>query len=147
MLENPEKLSERINLGLEPTEEQLGKLAKDGFNSIINLSTKGEPGQEFAPEDAARKAEALGLKYFHFPVTLSRLKLEQATEFIAALNDLPEPVYIHCRIGQRAVPFALLAYATTHRVSSHVACKHCAALGTTIDAPLVSEFVKKCLEP
>ena len=62
-MKDPIQVSDRLFSGDQPTEEDLERLAKAGFRSIINLRKPGEPNQPITPEAEQSYAEANGLNY------------------------------------------------------------------------------------
>lgn len=75
-------------------------LRAEGFKAIINLRQADEPGADI--EQAARAAEAAGLKYIHIPFSSSSPGTEAVDTFIAEMRDPANlPVYIHCGSANR----------------------------------------------
>ena len=142
MLSTSVRISKFLSVGPQPGEEELKDLAKKGFRTIINLSKKGELNQKLSPEQEGEKAKELGLSYVHLPVSLASLKDEDAENFLQLFSDNPEPVYVHCRIGQRAVPLALIRYAMQKDIDWEKAVQKADKLGIPLDAPILVSFIK-----
>src|SRR4051812_43497357 len=103
------KISERISVGGQPTEDDLKLLKAEGFTAIINLRRDGEQNQPLDPVEEGVVAKASGLTYFHIPVNSSDPKREQVEAVKAALAEAKGKVFVHCQGGGRACNFALLA--------------------------------------
>lgn len=70
------KISERISVGGQPTEDDLKLLKAEGFVGIINLRRDGEQNQPLSPAEQGFAAAAAGLKYFNIPVNSADPKRE-----------------------------------------------------------------------
>lgn len=146
MITKSKKLSKLITIGPPPSETELELLAKQGFGTIVNLSTPGELDQVLSPEDEGKQVLELGLQYLHFPVSLSKLKPCQVQEFVDAVEGKPGPIYIHCRLGQRSGPFGIILYGLRRRLSPERALEKAEKLGITWGIPLLTDFVRKSLD-
>lgn len=78
-----------------PDEAALRKAAEEGFHSVVNFRTTDEK-QEVAPDEERRIAEEAGLTYLHYPVSPDALDDELVDDFRRSLDDLPQPVLLHC---------------------------------------------------
>jgi uncharacterized protein (TIGR01244 family) len=75
-------------------------LKADGFKSVVNLRLATEPGANI-PENEA-KAKALGLNYFHLPLSGSAPDPAVVDQFLGVVsNQANQPVYIHCGSANR----------------------------------------------
>lgn len=150
MIHSPIRLSDVITVGPQPAAGDLKKLADKGYKTIINLSKKGELGQEFKPSEEGEEVEALGMSYCHMPLSLTSVKSEDIEEFCREVGEAKSPVYVHCRIGQRSGPFSLMYYAAKRKLSPEQALKKAEKLGIRCSAPMlismVSNFLKNKLE-
>ncbi|MEW6323345.1 MAG: protein tyrosine phosphatase family protein [Acidobacteriota bacterium] len=78
----------------------LAGLHKDGFKSIINLRLATEPGAN-VPEQTA-EAKALGMNYFHLPLSGAAPDPKIVDQFLAVIADKAnQPVFIHCASANR----------------------------------------------
>ena len=148
MLEAPIKINKNLTVGPDPDENFIEYVNNNKFKSVINLSNKGEFGQTLSPEEEAAllKAEAKDIKYIHHPISVSRMNNNDFDELCAALNDLPTPVYIHCRAGQRALPLALIFHAVKKKLSGDQALRRAKELGIDWKAPMLPAFIKQYLK-
>lgn len=103
------KISERISVGGQPTEDDLKLLKAEGFTAVINLRRDGEQNQPLDPAEEGAVAKAGGLAYFHIPVNSSDPQCAQVEAVKAALAESKGKVFVHCQGGGRACTFALLA--------------------------------------
>jgi len=145
MLDKKVKISSKITIGLPLSAKELTGLKSKGFQSVVNLCTPGEKGLPLKREVEAAKVEELGMEYMHFPVSLSRLTPDMAKDFLTQFQHLPGPVYMHCRIGQRSVPFGLLAWGKRNKLGADMVLKRGRELGIGITIPAVDAFLKRCL--
>jgi uncharacterized protein (TIGR01244 family) len=75
-------------------------LKADGFKSVVNLRLASEQGANL-PENEA-KAKALGLNYFHLPLSGSAPDPAVVDKFLGVVSDKSnQPVYIHCGSANR----------------------------------------------
>ncbi len=149
-LSKPIKIGKNIVVGPAPTEEMLEKLAERGCKAVVNLSKKGELNQPMNPDDEGSAVEELGMAYIHLPVTLSTVKDDHVNQFCELMDEAQRPIYVHCRIGQRAIPFSLIYHALKRKLSPEKLFKKAEKLGVAWEAPfirnLVAKHVKKGVE-
>ena len=75
-------------------------LKADGFKSVINLRLASEQGANI--EENQAKAKALGLNYFHLPLSGSAPDPKVVDQFLDVVsNKANQPVYIHCGSANR----------------------------------------------
>lgn len=78
----------------------LDGLKADGFKSVINLRVASESGAN-VPENQA-KAKALGLNYFHLPLSGASPDPAIVDQFLGVVsNKANQPVFIHCASANR----------------------------------------------
>ncbi len=80
--------------------DQFEALRKLGFKTVINLRTASEPGADLEAEAAA--VTKLGFQYVSLPFSGTAPDPAVVDKFLDAIKDASQPVYIHCRSGQRA---------------------------------------------
>lgn len=140
------KISDKLSVGGQPTEEDLKGLAKEGFGAIINLRRVGEDNQPLDPAAEEKAAKAAGLRYFHIPVNSADPKREQVAAVRAALAQVKEPVFVHCQGGGRACTMALLATAPASGYGSKEMMAQAQATGFPVSNPAVTQFVTEILD-
>lgn len=75
-------------------------LKADGFKSVINLRLASEAGANIDENQA--KATALGLNYFHLPLSGASPDPKIVDQFLGVVsNPANQPVYIHCGSANR----------------------------------------------
>jgi uncharacterized protein (TIGR01244 family) len=75
-------------------------LKADGFKSVINLRLADERGANVAENEA--KAKALGLNYFHLPLSGAAPDPAIVDQFLTVVsNTANQPVFIHCASANR----------------------------------------------
>jgi uncharacterized protein (TIGR01244 family) len=89
------------------TADAFGTLKQLGYRTIINLQTATEPGVDLEAE--AKAVSQAGLKYLSLPFSTSAPDLTAIDKFLEVVKDpASQPVYIHCRSGQRANAFWMI---------------------------------------
>lgn len=98
----PRKLTDDVSVGAQITPDEVKELKDLGFRSILSNRPDGEEfGQpDFSQIEAA--AEEQGLETRHVPAVSGALSEEVAREFARAVEEMPKPVYAHCRSGTRS---------------------------------------------
>lgn len=94
--------------GGQPTEEQIERVARAGFRSIVNLRTEGENGGW----DEEPRVTELGMRYISLPIDGEGLTVENARKLAEVVGD-PElyPMFLHCGSGNRVgALFAMKAF-------------------------------------
>ena len=137
------KISERISVGGQPTEDDLKLLKAEGFTAIINLRRDGEQNQPLDPAEEGAVAKASGPAYFHIPVNSSDPQREQVEAVKAALAQAKGPVFVHCQGGGRACTFALLASEPNATPDQMMARSE--AAGFPVTNPASQKFVQDIL--
>lgn len=146
MIRKKIKISSELTIGPPPTEEILKELADQGFKSVVNLCIKGEFDQVWSPEQEGEKVRTLGLQYLHLPVSMKSMSHTQVDELYAQLSEEMKPAYIHCRLGQRSVPFSMIYYAREKGLSLKRLMTKATKLGLSWDAPFLQTFVQTYFE-
>ena len=139
-------ISRNITVGLQPSEEEFEELRARGVKTIVNLATKGELGQKMKLAEEAELAKEAGLHYVHLPISLSRIKESEISEFCEVLENSPRPIYVHCRIGQRSVPLSLIYHGLKQKLSPSKTLARAKKLGITWSAPMLKSLVENSIE-
>jgi uncharacterized protein (TIGR01244 family) len=143
MLEDNVRLSPRVTIGPQVSEEELEQIAGEGFATIVNLCTKGECDQLLSPQEEEKTAKKLNLSYIHLPMTMHRLKMEMLDEICQTLASAPAPMYIHCRIGQRSSLVGLVYHSLYRNLTPQGANKRSKRLGIAWASPYLESLVNK----
>ena len=137
------RVSNKITVGPQPDNALLQELAERGFKTIINLCNEGELGEKVSPEEEGRKAEKLGMRYIHLPVSVSRMNSKHVQRFCDSISEEITPVYVHCRLGQRSGPFAMIYHGIKRRLSPDATMEKAWKLGFQWKAPMIESFIRK----
>ena len=96
-------MSENVGFAGQISPEQMVQVAEQGFKSVINNrpDMEGGPDQPTSAqiEEAARTA---GLDYVFQPVIAGQLTEVDVRNFANRYNELPKPVLMFCRTGNRS---------------------------------------------
>ncbi|MGB8696180.1 TIGR01244 family sulfur transferase [Acinetobacter sp.] len=96
-------MSENVGFAGQITPEQVAQVVEKGFKSIINNRPDLEGGPEQPTsaqiEEAARNA---GLDYVFQPVVAGQITEIDVRTFANHFNELPKPVLMFCRTGNRS---------------------------------------------
>ncbi len=96
-------MTENVGFAGQISPEQVSQVAEKGFKSIINNRPDFEGGSEQPSsaqiEDAARKA---GLDYVFQPVVAGQITEFDVRTFANHFNELPKPILMFCRTGNRS---------------------------------------------
>lgn len=139
MTDNIRSVNDDYSSAGQPTPAQIEQAATQGFKSVLNLRSPVEPG--ILP-DEADLAAAAGLGYAQAPVSPTTPKGEDLDAALAALDDLPKPVLIHCRGGGRATAVALVAIATQEKLSRDAFLERVKAHGLGPEQPQIQPFLR-----
>lgn len=137
------KIDESVTVGAQPTEADIQELARNGFQSIINLRPAGEDDQPLDPTQEGEAAQQSRLRYAHIPVSLKTLTPEQVDRFRDEIETLPAPVYIHCKGGTRAAALLALHRAAESGKSEEEALRDAEQIGAPVGTPEYREFFSK----
>jgi uncharacterized protein (TIGR01244 family) len=104
------RLGAGLAAGPQPrTSREVGRIARSGFRTIVNLAQEGEPGQELTPNVEATWAHAFGLE--HVRVSMDeRPSPDDVERFLRALRSAARPVFVHSTGGARAAALAAIAF-------------------------------------
>lgn len=97
-----QKITEDFHVGAQVEKSDFKALADAGFRSVINNRPDGEEAGQLDHESAAEAARAAGLEYRYLPVVATNIGEDDIGAFGRALEELPKPVFAHCRSGMRS---------------------------------------------
>lgn len=96
-------MSENVGFAGQIGPEHIDQVTDKGFKSIINNRPDMEGGSEQPTsaqiEEAARQA---GLDYVHQPVVAGQITELDIRAFANHFNELPKPILMFCRTGNRS---------------------------------------------
>lgn len=136
----PIRFTDRFAVHPQIRPEALEEVAALGYRRVINNRPDGEePGQPRSAELEA-KAKALGLEYYHLPITLPGLheaQIEQMEELVAD----QAPVFAFCRTGTRcAILHAIMAVRAGRPLAELLAEAARNGYDLTAQEPLIRHF-------
>ncbi|MFC0387668.1 beta-lactamase hydrolase domain-containing protein [Muricoccus vinaceus] len=141
------RINDRLSVApAPPTRAELAEIAREGFRSVVNLRTSGEPNQPLLPDAEGAAAREVGLGYAHIPVSPTGPQPEQVDQFCQRLSELPGPVLIHCASGKRASIFGILGSAKEEGLSGEDALSRARDLGFDWGSPELEVFVRRYLD-
>jgi uncharacterized protein (TIGR01244 family) len=142
------RFTDRIAVSGALVEEDIRRLAAEGFRSIIDLRADGEPRpQGLAPWDEATLAAAAGLAYRQIPVEPPRLGDGLGHAVRRALYEAAPPVLLHCTTGRRAGTFGLVALACDEALTVEQCLARGRAMGLDFDGmPRLATFLREYAE-
>ncbi len=95
--------------GGQPSEEEIERVARAGYRTVVNLRTEGERGTW----DEEPVVTDLGMRYISIPVAgVDDINVENARKLAEAVSD-PDlrPLFVHCGSGNRiGALFAMKAF-------------------------------------
>ncbi|MFQ5902931.1 MAG: beta-lactamase hydrolase domain-containing protein [Candidatus Binatia bacterium] len=136
------KISDQLTVGPQPSEDQLEELPRSGFKAVVNLRTAGEPEQPLSPIEEGVKVRALGMDYFHIPVSPQNLRSEQVDRFREELGRLRKPAFVHCYTGKRAGAFSMIHAAIELGWTGEETLRKAGEMGFECNVPALKEFVR-----
>jgi uncharacterized protein (TIGR01244 family) len=137
------QVSDELSVGKKhPAEDDLRRLAQDGFKAVVNLRTSGEENQPLAPEEEGRFVRALRMQYVHYPVKSEELSTEMVDGFREQLAGLPRPVFAHCASGKRSGAFLMMHIAVETGMTGEETIRKAEEMGFECDTPQLEQFVR-----
>lgn len=114
-MKNACQITDNILVAGQPKDDELRKLAENGYKTVVNLRSDEESG---ILDNEGRIAESAGLNYASIPVspnTLTETKVGRFLQTLATKDALP--AVVHCGGGGRAGIMVLLHLAITQKWS------------------------------
>lgn len=140
------KINEDVTVGAQPSAQRLKELAQNGFKTIVNFRTDGEDDQPISPADEGEKARQLGLEYLHVPVSMKSTKPETVDQFRQRYNQLPKPVFAHCKSGKRAGAMVMMHIASEQGMTGKDTLEKAEQMGFKCEQPELREFVEQYVD-
>lgn len=123
-----------------PDESHIRQAASAGSKSLVNFRQASEKG--LSASDERRVAEDAGLNYVHHPVSSDSLNAEMVDDFRRSLDDLPQPVFLHCGSGKRAGAMTLMALAADKGWDGETALAEGRLRGIDLSQEKIGQFVR-----
>jgi len=133
--------------GAPASEAEVRSVARDGYRSIVDLRSLGEPVSGLAPQLERRIAAESGLDYRSCPVSLSSLGAQAMRDLHLALWSAEAPTLVHCGSGRRAAVCVLIHLGCQAGWSGAECARFAAARGIDLlQMPRLREFLDRYLE-
>jgi len=103
-LPNYIKINEQISTSGQPTKKQFKKIAKEGFEVVINLAMHNKG----ALKEEDKIVSKNGMMYIHLPITWKNPEIDRLELFLRLLKSLErenKKILIHCIMNYRASVF------------------------------------------
>ena len=141
-------MNERLAVADAPNGEALVRLAAEGFRTIVDLRSDGEPHPRGLPSwEEAAAARALGLRYRQIPVEPQLLGDALAHAVRDAVVTSPGSVLLHCTSGRRAGTFGLALAAIDEDLSVEDCLSRGRAMALDWDGmPRLTAFLRHFVE-
>ncbi len=131
-----------IYVGPAPDKRGIGRLARRGFASLLDLRTEGEPGQVLSPNVAATWAHAEAVEHLRASISRGVLEPGSVDIFLAQLARAARPVYVYSGTGRRAAALLAIHHALERGLSAQEALEHLRSIGLDPGAHALSRFVQ-----
>jgi len=106
-LPNYIQINEQISSSGQPTKKQFKKIAKEGFEVVINLAMHNKG----ALKEEDKIVSKNGMMYIHLPITWKNPEIDRLKLFLRLLESLErenKKIFIHCIMNYRASVFMYL---------------------------------------
>jgi sulfide:quinone oxidoreductase len=112
--------------------DDIGHIAAHGFRTIINNRPDGEAPDQPGSEEVAAEARAHGLEYRYLPVISGKISDADVAALGLLVADLPKPILMYCRTGNRSTTLWALHEASRRDADSIIAV--CRQAGFNLEA-------------
>jgi uncharacterized protein (TIGR01244 family) len=99
------RIDDRLNTSGQPTAAEIGLIADDGCQTLINLIT---PDSKNAIPNEGEIATELGMTYVHIPVVWAEPKVSDWEQYAALLAASERKTHAHCVVNMRVSAFTFL---------------------------------------
>ncbi|MHC2068436.1 protein tyrosine phosphatase family protein [Bremerella sp. T1] len=145
-MSNTISINDNVTVSGQPTADELKQLPQKGFQSVINFRTNGEEDQPISPFEEGQIAQECGLKYHHIPVSMKSMTPEVVDAFREAYQQMPKPVFAHCKSGKRAGAMVMMHMAVQNGMTGDQTLEKAEAMGFECDKPELRDFVKQYVD-
>jgi uncharacterized protein (TIGR01244 family) len=142
-MEKITKINDQVTVGAQPSEEQLQRLSKQGFKSVVNFRTEGENEQLLSHEAEGEQVRAAGMTYLHIPVSMKSMGPKVVDQFREKYVALPKPVFAHCKSGKRAGAMVMMQMAIEQAMTGDQALQKAKEMGFECGQPELEQFIRQ----
>lgn len=136
------QINDDVTVGAQPSRKQLGALPAEGFRSVMNLRTADEEDQPLSPEEEGELVRDMGLEYRHVPISAEDMDQDLVNRFREELDEIPKPVFVHCRRGKRSGAMAMMDEAVSRGMSGEETLQKAEEMGFECDVEELNNFVR-----
>ena len=105
-IKNYIRIDDRISTSGQPKAEDFDGIAKQGFNTVVNLAL---PTSDHAIADEGSLVTKAGMNYVHIPVVWEAPRVGQFMKFANLLRENGhENIWVHCVVNMRVSCFMYL---------------------------------------
>jgi protein tyrosine phosphatase (PTP) superfamily phosphohydrolase (DUF442 family) len=136
-MSKPLFVTPQLAVGPSPTRKEIEALArKHGIRALLNLNVEGEAGQILSPNVEATWAHTFYLQHERLSLDVEFLDAAFASAFLALVERIAKPVYVHSRKGRRAAALAAIYLAVSRGLPGPEALREARSLGLAGEAVL-----------
>ncbi len=98
------KINDQISTAGQPTKEEFERIAKEGFEVVINLAMHNKGALKKEDKIVSKN----GMIYIHLPITWKAPQVDRLKLFLKLLESLEKEnkkIFIHCIMNYRASVF------------------------------------------
>lgn len=137
-------ISRDVTIDGQISPDDIGRAAREGFKSILNLRAADEEG---ALVDEARQVRGAGLAYVQLPFRRGELSDELMARAVAKIEAMPKPALVHCATGVRAGLVAFAYRAEREGLTADEALRRAESEGFLFAGdPRLREFLRRYLQ-
>lgn len=136
------QVTDKVTVGPQPNEAEIKSLGDQGFQTIINFRTAGEEEQPLSPDAEGDIVRSAGLQYLHIPVSTDSISEQKVDEFRSQLENLPKPIFAHCKSGKRAGAMMMMHLGAEKDMTGAQTIKKAEDMGFECDVPKLKKFVQ-----
>ncbi|HXG67931.1 MAG TPA: protein tyrosine phosphatase family protein [Blastocatellia bacterium] len=131
-------VDEKFATAGQPADAAFGKLAANGYRSVLNLRSANEGVDLERERELVEKA---GMRYISIPVVSSAPKAEQAEAFIKAVSEANNhPMLIHCASANRVGAFFMIYRVLVQGWPEDKALEEATRIG--LKSPVLKQFAQ-----
>ena len=139
------RLNAHLSVGGEPEPDQLGRVAAEGFRSVLDLREDGEPSLT-SPEEEAERLGREGVEYRRCPVPPRGMAAEGVNCFLQTLPRLSTPVLVHCQDGRRAAMLTMIHVGIANGWDGEYTLEQARRLGWNFGDTFAADFVRQAVD-
>jgi uncharacterized protein (TIGR01244 family) len=136
------KVNDQVSVGPQPSESDLNQLKLQGFESVVNFRTEGEEDQPVSPQEEKQVVEGARMQYLHLPVSMDSMAPERVDRFREQFQQLPKPVFAHCKSGKRAGAMVMMDVAVSQGMTGDQTLQKAQEMGFECDQPELKKMVR-----